>query len=60
MVARKGIELRELETGTGETVIRKRASGDSGVMRPEPCPREQLLADEGSSLSYTLPQPQKK
>lgn len=60
VVARKGTELRELEIGTAETVIRKRASGDSGVMRPEACPQEQLLVDEGPSLGYTLPQPQKK
>lgn len=47
MVARKGTELRELEIRSVETIIRKRASGDSGTRRPETCPQEQLLVDEG-------------
>ena len=60
MVARKGTELRELETGTAETIIRKRASGDSGVMRPEACPQEQLLVDEGPHSAIHYPSPRKK
>lgn len=60
VVARKGTELRELETGTAETIIRKRASGDSGVMRPEACPQEQLLVDEGPHSAIHYPSPRKK
>lgn len=38
MVARKGTELRELEIRSVETIIRKRASGDSGTMRARDLP----------------------
>lgn len=63
MVARKGPELRELDIGAGEIVIRKRASGDSESERPETCPQKQRLVGEGprrGCAQISTPPPEKQ